>query len=272
MKRWLAALALACGLISAPHAEPAVEGSAPAPAAQLGVVVLHGKWDNPQGHIVGLVRQLKAAGFKVAVPEMAWSLRRGYDTDLAGVERDIDAAIDGLRKAGAQRIVLAGHSLGSAGAVRYAGRHVVDGLVVLAPGHFPEGKSFREKTGESLARAQALIAAGKGDEVDSFVDPNTGGRLKRLALPARIYAEFMDPEGPMNYANNSAAVKPGIPVLWIAGAGEDEGPKRSGYAAYQRLPEAPPPRYLEISGVHLDIPDAAAGVVIEWLRETFGAN
>lgn len=270
MRRWLAALALACGLISAPHAEPAAEG--PAPAVQLGVVVLHGKWDNPQGHILGLVRQLKAAGFKVAVPEMTWSLRRGYDSDIAGVERDIDAAIDGLRKAGANRIVLAGHSLGAAGAVRYAGRHAIDGLVVLAPGHFPEGRSFRDKTGESLARAQALIAAGKGNEVDSFVDPNTGGRQKRLALPARIYAEFMDPEGPMNYANNAAAVKPGTPVLWITGSGEDEGLKHTAYTAFQRLPPTPPPRYLEIGGVHLDIPDAAAGAVIEWLGESFGTH
>jgi pimeloyl-ACP methyl ester carboxylesterase len=137
------------------------------------------------------------------------------------MEDDIDAAVGQLRQRGARIIILAGHSFGAAGAVRYAGRHKVNGVIALAPGHYPEGGYFTNLTANSRSKAQALVDAGKPDEAGWFDDPNSGGRLKQVKMSAQTYLDFFDPAGLMNFGNNAAAVLPGTAVLWIIGQAEE---------------------------------------------------
>jgi dienelactone hydrolase len=65
----------------------------------------------------------------------------------------------------------------------------------------------------------------------------------------------------------AAAMRPGTPVVWVVGKGEDEGLKKAGRAAFDALPKEPPAKFLEVSGGHLDTASEAAVPVAEWIRE-----
>jgi dienelactone hydrolase len=128
----LAALACAC---SSPAPEALVDTGGP----KIGVVVLHGEGDDPYGQTLRFTRTLIRDGFLTDSPEMPWSARRAYDAGLDGTVKEIDAAVTRLKSRGAQKIFVAGHSLGASAAVRYARLRRVDGLIALAPGHLQDG-------------------------------------------------------------------------------------------------------------------------------------
>jgi pimeloyl-ACP methyl ester carboxylesterase len=232
----------------------------------VGIVVMHGKWDRPGGHVSDFSSAMERSGLLVATPEMTWSGRRSYDAGVAAMESDIDAAVGQLRQRGARTIILAGHSFGAAGAVRYASRHKVDGIVALAPGHYPEGNNFMNLTAASRSKAQALLDAGKPDETGWFDDPNNGGRLKQIKMSAQTYIDFFDPAGPMNFGNNAATVLPGTAVLWIVGQAEETGLRNMAGRVFEQLPKGLAARRVDIPGGHLETPSNAASVVLDWIR------
>ena len=135
----------------------------PAPADQIGVVLMHGKQSAPGEH-ASLASAIADAGFATDVPEMCWSARRIYDRPYADCLREIDDAIGRLKLKGATAFVVAGHSLGANGALGYgATRQGLKGIIALAPGHRPEALSRRAEVAASLATARKLVAAGRGD-------------------------------------------------------------------------------------------------------------
>jgi dienelactone hydrolase len=46
---------------------------------KVGVVLIHGKWGNPNGNTKSLGVALKSNGYVVATPLMTWSTKRGYE-------------------------------------------------------------------------------------------------------------------------------------------------------------------------------------------------
>lgn len=232
----------------------------------VGIVALHGKWDRPGGYISDFSSAMERAGMMVVKPEMPWSGRRSYDAGVDAMEGEIDAAVELLRQRGARTIIVAGHSFGAAGAVRYATRHPVDGVIALAPGHYPEGKYFSGVTADSRNKAQAMAEAGKADDSGWFDDPNTGGRIKQIKMTARTYIDFFDPAGPMNFGNNAAAILSGTAVLWIVGQGEENGVRAMAGQVFGRLPEGPAARQVVVPGGHLETPGNSAGIVLDWIR------
>lgn len=131
MKRTLAAIGFAA--LAAACASP----EAPVAAAggpKVGVVVLHGERDDPYGQTLRFTRTLIRDGFLTDSPEMPWSPRRGYDAGVDAAMKEIDAAVARLRSRDAKKIVVAGHGLGAAAALRYARLRRVDGVIALAPG------------------------------------------------------------------------------------------------------------------------------------------
>jgi len=107
--------------------------------SEVGVVLMHGKWGSPQS-MSALARELESKGYLVSNAEMAWSGRRLYDVDYPTALKEIEQEVQQLRAKGAKRVVVAGQSMGSNAAVAYASSGFdLDGLVVLSPGHFPEG-------------------------------------------------------------------------------------------------------------------------------------
>jgi esterase/lipase len=88
----------------------------------LGIVLIHGKGGTPTSMIEGLHESLKREGALVEAPEMPWSARRIYDATYDQAMTEIDAAAERLRKAGAKKIAVMGHSLGANAAIGYAAR------------------------------------------------------------------------------------------------------------------------------------------------------
>ena len=178
---------------------------------------------------------------------------------------EIDAAVARLKSRGAEKIFVAGHSLGAAAAVRYARLRRVDGLIALVPGHIPEGQRFAQKVAASLQQAKAMPPGESG----WFDDPNSL-RMKPMHMKAGVYVEYFDPSGPMNFHDNLAGVRPGTPVLWVGGEAEAPGEKRADRAAFNALPRDPAPKFAEVAAGHLDTPGAAGSVCAQWIREIAG--
>lgn len=255
--RWLFVFALLIG----------VGLSVNAPAAdKIGVVVLHGKWGKPEGYTSGLANYLTGEGFLIASPEMPWSGRRAYDKGVDAFVAEIDAAATALRSKGAKKIAVIGHSQGASAALYYATQRQVDGVALIAPGGYAQGKVFLEHYAASVVEARRLVEQGKAAETMSFTDLNTGNRSRNLNAPARSVLDFFDPEGPMNSYLSAARVKPGVAVLLAAPNRESEGLKRLSNETYEKLSGSAKPSRVEIDADHLQAPDAAKGPVSEWLK------
>ena len=255
--RWLFALILLVG----------VGLSANAPAAdKIGVVVLHGKWDSPDGHTRGLANYLGHEEFLVTSPEMPWSGRRAYDKGAAAFVAEIDAAIADLRAKGAGKIAILGHSQGASAALYYATLHRVNGIALIALGGQAQSRVFQEAYVASVAETQRLVEQGKADEVMPFTDLNTGDRKRSLRAPARSVLDYFGPEGPMNSFKNAAGVKPGTAVLMVTPTRESEGLKRMGRLTYEKLAPETKSSQVEVNADHLKAPDATKTPVADWLR------
>jgi pimeloyl-ACP methyl ester carboxylesterase len=233
---------------------------------KVGIVLLHGKWGNPRSLISGLASDLRDAGFMIQTPEMPWSGNRLYDKGIDDAMREIDSAITTLRKQGATTILVAGHSLGAMGALRYCGTRQVNGLIMLAPGNNPESKVFRSKTATDVAQAREMVAAGTPDKLIRFIDMNTGGRRKEVMANARVFLDYFSPDGPMNSQNNARVLRPDIPVLWIVGSHEEEGPRIGGEKVRAVFPPQTALSFIEIKADHMQTPDYAADSIINWIK------
>jgi len=246
-------------------AEPSQAAGDSAPAGRIGVVLLHGKRGAPDRHLADLAAALRAAGYRVATPEMPWSRRRLYDADHAAAMREIAAAAEALRREGAAGIVIAGHSMGANAALGYAAGHPgLLGLICLAPGHSPDLGRQRELVAPEVARARALVAEGKADAAIRFTDLNSG-RSYDTVLPAGVFLSYFDPEGPAAMPRSAARITPAVPVLWVVGKDDPLSRMGPGYV-FDKLPAHPASRYLEVPGGHIDVPRAAVPAVLDWLK------
>jgi pimeloyl-ACP methyl ester carboxylesterase len=203
--------------------------AAPAWAEQgVGVVIMHGKNGNPDKLITPLGAALIQAGCLVEMPEMPWSGRRAYDRSYEDAMLEIDAAVERLRQRGAQALVVAGHSLGANAALGYAATHPgLLGVAAIAPGHVPKQPGFRKSVADGVAKAQAMMAEGKGDTPGTFDDVNQG-RYSSAHATARVYLSYFDPEGPAVMSSNAARLQGGAALLWVVGTGDPHVPAGPG--------------------------------------------
>jgi len=230
----------------------------------LGIVVLHGKGGTPTTMIEGLRESLKREGALVEAPEMPWSARRIYDATYDQAMTEIDAAVERLRKAGAAKIVVMGHSLGANAAIGYAARRKdLHAVVALAPGHLPEAWALRARTSGAIAEAKKMIAAGKGDVRMSFPDLAQGIPFQIRATPT-VYLSMFDPDGPAVMPKNAAAMGD-VPFLWVVGFADPIIFHGKDYV-YGRGARHPKSKYVVTASMHLSTPFQARGSIIDWLR------
>jgi hypothetical protein len=76
----------------------------------------------------------------------------------------------------------------------------------------------------------------------------------------------------MNMTRNAAAVKPGVPVLWIVPSREEEPLRTAVLAISRRLPANASTRLVEPAADHLDAPAASAALIAAWMREVAAAG
>ena len=242
---------------------------------KIGIVLMHGKLGVPLGVSegkgpaigAGLVAALKSAGYRVAVPEMCWSRRRGFDKPRDECLAELNPVIASLKAEGATQIVVGGLSLGGNAALAYGATHAgLRGVIGLGPADDPQRKANRPEIAAAVARARALVAAGKGDARDSFADVNTGaGGSFPMAVntTARIYLSFFDPQS-ASLADNTAKLS--APLLWIAGTADPTQRNAQGLY-FQRAPANPLNRFAAVDANHLTTPDAGRDAVLAWLAD-----
>ena len=233
-------------------------------AQKLGIVLLHGK-EAPGDSMQPLARQLSAAGYAVEVPEMCWSKRRIYDLPYLECMRDVDAAVERLKKRGASEIVILGQSLGGNFAIGYgAHRQGLKGIIVTAGGHHPAGiiSTFPEISA-AWQRARQLVTDGKGDAPRlKFPDNNDTGLFFVNATP-KAYLSWYDIDGPANMQNSVRKLT--APLLWVSGDA-DPLQKLVG-SVFIRAAKHPLNRHMTIKATHRGTPVASRDTVLAWLKE-----
>lgn len=247
-------------------------GAAMAQSPSIGMVIMHGKGGSPTKHVDGLARALSAEGFLVANLEMPWSGRRDYDVDVSGAEQEVESALAALRAKGAQKVFVAGHSQGGAFAVYFAGKYDIDGVIAIAPGGDTGSPLFRDKLGESLARARQAMAEGKGEEKLKLLDYEGSRGTTPILATAAAYVSWFDPQGAMNLAHTALVLKPQTPVLWIVAKYDYPALRRVNLPLYRGLAPNPLNELYEPNSSHLDAPAASTEEILRWTREVARAR
>jgi esterase/lipase len=227
----------------------------------IGVVMMHGKTGTP-AQLEGLAAQVSAAGFPVERPEMCWSAARIYDRTYLDCLKDADAAAARLKASGATAIVILGMSMGGNGALGFGARRSgLKGVIALAPASDPDRLRGRPAIAQSLAEAQALIAAGKSGERRSFNDLNNGREITVTATP-EIYVSFYGKDTPGHMADNAAHLTATLLIV----SGTNDSTQSDAGAIFARAPHDPRNAHVMVPSNHIGTPTASAAAVVAWLK------
>jgi pimeloyl-ACP methyl ester carboxylesterase len=239
--------------------------------SDVGIVLLHGKGGGPTFQVlVDFASEMTAKGYKVTAPKLPWSGKKGkaeYTGSLDDTFEIIKGEIESLRQSGRKKIVIAGHSMGAAGAVAFAASGLfVDGLVGMAPGHFP-GSDFHNKfVFFDVKRAKQMVSDGIGHQRLQVEDYNSGGRRFKMEVVAKDYLSLFDPQGPMNFGSSIEKLGE-TPLLWVA---PDSDPvTKQGWAKeyFLMAPKNSRSKYIEINAEHINAPLKGVEVIHEWISD-----
>lgn len=232
--------------------------------SDVGIILMHGKWDQHPFHTTALASALEGQGYRVEQPTMTWGGARNYDADYTETLQEIDALAKKLREAGAKRILVGGMSFGANGAIAYASRHPVDGILAIAPGHLPDNPAWIKKMKPDVDKARALVNAGNGDKKLDFTDPNSGGRSRDIYVRAKVFLSFFDPQGLGAMARSAAAIAKPVPVLVIAGE-QDPGTRYVDMRLWPAFPPHPKNQLVRVDAGHTDAINKGLQATVDWV-------
>jgi pimeloyl-ACP methyl ester carboxylesterase len=259
MKRPIVALIAGLVLMLAPAAALRAQS-----LAGTGVVLMHGKTGTAGSLLTDLAAALRKDGALVVTPEMPWARGRIYDASYAQARVQIGWLAADLRKRGANKIVIAGQSLGANAAIGYGVRHGdIAAVVAIAPGHNPQAPGFFKHTAAAVTKAKKLVAAGQGDTVQTFPDFNQG-QVFDVRATAKVYLSYLDPDGPANMNRNAAAMKP-VPFLLAVGR-QDPLYRFVRPRIYGPAAKNPKSKFVEVGGGHKDTGRLAVVPIVAWLK------
>ncbi len=230
----------------------------------IAIISMHGKWGAPPGP---LATYLENEGFYVESPIMPWSRFRNYDITYEKGLEEIHVRVHAIKAKGYKKVILAGHSFGGNGALAYASRYSdIDGLILYAAGHVPELFYQYQRSTRDVDRAREILKAGKGSEMVSFTDPNSGNRSKTLNTSAEIYLSYFDPESLANMPLSASRIEKALPVLCIVST--EDGISRWGpdYIFNKLKPHALSV-YITTSASHLMAPEENRSATLDFLRK-----
>lgn len=260
-------LVLAVFLSWPDSARAAGEAHDPVNPSHIGIVVMHGKGGSPSRYVDGLASYLAGQGYQVANLDMPWSGRRDYDANVDAGVAEVQNALEALRAKGATTMFVAGHSQGGVFAMLFGGRQPVAGVIAIAPGGYADGPTYRDKLGESVSRAQALIAEGKGNEKARFFDFESSRGLYPVIVTPNVYLSWFNPEGAMTTAGSIKKVPPTIPVLFVVPTNDYPPLRKAKDILFASLPANPNTRLYEPSADHLGAPWAAREEIAQWVTQ-----
>lgn len=236
----------------------------------IGIVYMHGKQSPPNTTGSGdIASKAAAAGMKMVAPTMPWT-RGGWEKISVSPEEAF-AIIDGhaaqLRAQGAQRIVIAGQSLGANMALSYAvARQNVAGVVMAAPGHNPGGSYNRNAAIKGdVDKACELAKSGQGSQPFTGLDQNQGNSV-RISTTAAVYCAWMSPRGVASMQARAPALPATIPLMLVIGT-EDISFGMAESSIYKPAAKHPYSKYLAISGGdHRNTDHAASQRIVDWIK------
>jgi len=246
---------------------PGVPAIAQGASSGVGVVVLHGKGVMPSSVVSELATFLEGQGAGVANLEMPWSKRRQYDVDVAAAEAEVIAALATLRARGARQVFVAGHSQGGVFALHFGGRHVVNGIVAIAPGGDVASDFFREKLNSPVRAARRQIEQGHGNEKGQFYDYEGSKGSIPVVTTAAIYFNWFDPEGAMNQTRAVKHLNPTVPVLYVAPQHDIRALRFANPGMFEALPRNPLTRLYEPDSNHVQAPIVAREEIWRWIGD-----
>jgi len=110
-----------------------------------------------------------------------------------------------------------------------------------------------------------MMAAGRADVLTAFADFNGPYQGRTVTTPAR-YLSFYSPDSDLSIHRNLAIWPDGLPLLWIEGSEEGRHPARQRMVR-SRIPRSGPlTRYLSVPAEHTMVADAAADIVLAWIK------
>jgi pimeloyl-ACP methyl ester carboxylesterase len=262
MKRLMILLAAALFAMSA------FAASDVAVTPKMGIVIMHGKGGSPMRNVADLASALEAKGYLVANLDMPWSARRDYDASVSAAEAEVESALANLRSKGATRLFVAGHSQGGLFTLYFANKHVVDGIIAIAPGGNVGSPVFQEKLGPAVADAGKMIAEGKGNEKARYSDYEGSKGITPVNTTAALYVDWFNPEGAMNQLAATKNVNPRIPVLFIAPKSDHPGLSMIKQEMFGALPANPLTVMYEPNATHVGAPSASIAEIVRWTTES----
>jgi esterase/lipase len=193
---------------------------------------------------------------------MCWSAARIYDRTYLECFSDIDTAATRLKARGASAIVVLGMSLGGNAALGFgARRQGLEAIIALAPAHSLRSLRRMPEIARSVARAQAAIATGMGDEKATFDDFNNG-RIFSVSTTPVIYLSFFGPDSPAMMQVNAAHLS--APLLIVSG---NNDPTQSNTGnIFARAPADLRNKHVTVAADHLGTPNASTATVLAWLK------
>ncbi len=227
------------------------------------ILAIHGKWGAPPGPIANY---LQHAGFTVESPTMPWSRLRLYDVPYEEGLKEVHQRVTRLKSQGFKKVVMIGHSFGANGTLAYASQYQdVDALVLLAPGHVPEIFYEFNRTTADVNAARELLQGGKGEELFTFTDPNSGNRSRVLTAKARIYLSYFDPQSLANMPASAAKIQQSIPVLLINSL-EDNISKKGESYIFNQLKKHPQSIFRVSRASHMGTPEENKEEVLSFIQ------
>jgi pimeloyl-ACP methyl ester carboxylesterase len=236
-------------------------------SSEIGIVLMHGKGGSPKGYVSGLASSLEEKGGLVANLEMPWSGRRAYEVNVNVAEKEVEAALVMLRSRGARKLFVAGHSQGGLFALHFGNKHLVDGVIAIAPGGDVGNDTYREKLVASVALAHELVAKGKGDEKKRFYDYEGSKDLTPVITTPAIYLSWFEPDGAMNQTMAVKNMDPRIPVLYVVPTGDYPGLRKVKASMFSALPGNALTKLYEPVSSHLNAPSATRDEIVRWTTE-----
>lgn len=235
----------------------------------VGLIYMHGKQGRANTSGSGdIASKAQSAGMKVMVPSMPWG--SGDWEKISVTPEQVFAIIDGyanqLRAQGAQRIVIAGQSLGANMALSYAvARQNVAGVVMAAPGHSPFGSYSRNPSiKSSIEQACQLAKAGQGNQSFTGLDENQGNSV-RISTTAAVYCAWMNPRGLASMPVQAKELPANIPVMVVIGTGDPS----FGFTEnniYKPAAKNPYSKYVVVDADHRNTDHAASQRIVDWIK------
>lgn len=230
------------------------------PDAQVGLVLLHGKWATPPGPDAQF---FASQGFRVESPWMPWNNQGYYGKPYTQALAELHDIVQTMRRNGMRRVILGGQSLGANAALAYATRYDdVDGLILFSPGHLVERAFDAGLTRQAVLDARTLAQTGNGSAHFDFTDFNQG-RRKSTSASVDIFLSYFDPAGLANMPRSAEQLKRAIPVLCVMS--KAELPLGRDYI-FNKLPANPLSVYIETNASHAEAPSAVEAEALAFVR------